>query len=126
MTIPSTSAIATVDGKRRGSSWMAGHTLYPYPVYVAELADGTTRRMSFWQESGKSWNFERGRKLCGDFTYWARGYIEHDGRRFMDNGQTEPAKRKRGPTATQLKALLASVLDGDHSAIEQARELLAA
>ena len=119
-------AIATINGKRRGSKWLADHTLYPFPVYVAELADGTMRRMTFWQETGKPWNFERGRKLCGDITYWARGYIEHNGQRFADNGQTQPVKPKRGATAAQLKKLLASVLDGDGSAIEQARELLAA
>ena len=79
MTVPSKKAITQVAGKYRGSSWVSKHTLCPYPVYVAELADGTTRRMSFWQEAGKPWDFDRGRKLCGDFTYWTRGYIEHDG-----------------------------------------------
>ena len=41
--------------------------LYPWPVYQAEFADGTIGRMTVWQQAGKPWDFERGRKLCGPY-----------------------------------------------------------
>ena len=34
------------------------------PVYVARFADGTVKRMSFFQVRGKAWDFDRGRKVC--------------------------------------------------------------
>lgn len=38
--------------------------MYPAPVYEAHFADGSVRRMSFFQIPGKPWDFERGARLC--------------------------------------------------------------
>lgn len=43
---------------------MAKQSLYPFPVYVATLADGSIKRMSFWTLQGKPMDFARGRRLC--------------------------------------------------------------
>ena len=133
MTLPSTGAITTIGGKRRGSSWMAGHTLYPYPVYEARFVDGTVARLSFWQETNKPWDFARPRAMLARIygKPVAVGFVEHDvpNQRWMriaDPMAEVDIKPKRGPTAAQLKKLLANVLEGDGAAIEQARELLAA
>ena len=41
-----------------------GHAMYPAPVYVATLDDGTVQRMSFWSERNRPIDFARGRALC--------------------------------------------------------------
>lgn len=38
-------------------------SMWPYPVYVATFADGTTQRMSFASPAGKPIDFDRGRRL---------------------------------------------------------------
>jgi hypothetical protein len=49
---------------------MAKSSLYPFPVYVATLANGETARLSFFSPQGKPFDFARGRaavKAC-----WSR------------------------------------------------------
>ncbi len=114
--------------------------LYPWPVYQAEFQDGTIGRMTFYQEAGKPWDFQRGRRLCQQ--YWGKpvvagvveqnfsGHVElsQPWQRIDDPMTAEPVKRKR-VTAKQLKAMLARMMelpDVPPTLADEARQLLAA
>lgn len=45
---------------------MSKQSLYPYPVYVAQFADGSTGRLSFWSDTKHpgEFDFARGRKAA--------------------------------------------------------------
>lgn len=45
---------------------MSKQSLYPYPVYVAQFADGSTGRLSFWSDKkhAQGFDFARGRKAA--------------------------------------------------------------
>ncbi|MCP4900090.1 MAG: hypothetical protein GY906_24230 [bacterium] len=75
-------------GQLRKGAW-------PPPVYVATLENGSTKRMAFWSQAGKPWDFERGRKLC----QWVGkqavvpGHVLWDGQVIPDTGEAPQKKR---------------------------------
>lgn len=65
-----------------------GKGLMPGPVYEATLEDGTTARMSFYSESGKPIDFNRGRRLVAQCYGRPRdelGYVTSAGMRLVSD-----------------------------------------
>ena len=128
--------------------------IHPHPVYEAHFADGTVRRMSFWQRDGKPWDFDSGQRTCTLGPAWnyraacmgraiprqpaaiPDGYIFHGDKLVRDpafNGQpfyamaatvSEPVKPKR-KTVKLYRDALAAMLNGQPGAAEQAQDLIA-
>lgn len=93
--------------------------IFPAPVYEAHFADNTVARMSFWQASGKPYDFARGRKLLAQ-AYGlpiVNGFVEHD-------MAGKPWLRERDP-AFMPQAAVAMPRPSYKAIVAQAREALA-
>ena len=128
-----------INGKRADMTVASARKgMWPAPVYEALFANGQVRRMSFWSRSGKTPDFERGRRMCQTLIdpsgrmLTSRVVLGHvySGEQILPDPHflVAPVKPKRISSYTYagIKQVLARVLDGDQSAIEQARQLLAA
>jgi len=111
--------------------------IWPAPVYEALCANGQIRRMSFWSRAGKPLDFATGRTMCATVIDSAGreltspivlGCVHLGDETFNDpHFETAPVKVKpKRITAATIKLVLARVLDGDQSAVVEARQLLAA
>jgi hypothetical protein len=90
----------------------AGH--WPPPVYVAQFADGSTHRHSFYSVAGKPYDFARAE--AGARWLWREnwpigtqsrtdligGYVEHDGQRFE---KTAMVASKVNPVAALINKI---------------------
>ncbi|MGI9297810.1 MAG: hypothetical protein ACR2QC_07920 [Gammaproteobacteria bacterium] len=85
--------------------------VYPFPVYEATFADGTTGRLSIWQQNGKPWSWARHRKVmatCFGKTVTS-GVIHSKGLTAVDPMGSEVAKPRRMNTRTLVRDLVAMV-----------------
>ena len=104
-----------------------GKGMWPGPVYEAHFANGTIRRMSFWSQDGKPYDFARGRKVCGlasglplhePWSAIVAGYVERNGERVEDpsfnglvNKPSLPQKRRKAKEIKTLEAALQTLVD---------------
>lgn len=87
--------------------------LYPIPVYEAHFADGTVRRMSFYQEAGKPWDFERGAQVCASV---GRGIAVQTKREIIDHPEQENWRGKTEYAWSEILTRFVAVQDGPEHA----------
>ena len=119
--------------------------VYPYPVYEAKLRiDGTfhpivpmrieTLRLSFWSRLDKPLDvnlprwlvaaFRPGVPMVNAWVHDKRTGERHRDPAFGPSALNSVNGRKRGPTAKQCLGVIARLVDGDESAMNDARALL--
>lgn len=104
--------------RKRRSDFKSGAGLTPYPVYVAQFADGTEQRVSFYTRAGKPIDFAAGYNaamLLGRAVPTG-GHVESAGQRCADPHFTQEIvamkPRKESPAA-RLAAICKALNEGE-------------